>query len=850
MAGDVVPATRARRARLLVALSAVFGLIGAALIVLWIRHLDRLPTHIELPWFLLALGFAAAESFPITADEGDGHAFPLIELPLVLGLFLVSPLGLVAAWVTGRGVAGVARRRHSPAWVPALLAASAVQATASLLCFRVLLGPYRSVGPVSWGPSLAAALVATLVGTSCAWVMERAAGSEMVGRPVLRLTIFSGVVVPIATTTVALGAVALLWSQPDSVWLVVGVALVQLLVYRRYAGLTTRHTNLRRLHEFTSVVEHSTERAAALQSMLASTRELLGAEVAELLLVGDDLAAPVAHSVLGPVGVLETKTVESLHAAGSLWERAIREDKPIRIRSLTRSKKLRAVLAAEGHRDCMVVPLRRKGRIVGAMTVADRAADRVGAGTKATFKKEDLRFFEALAEHAAVLLEKSSVFNRLQLAAWHDELTGLTNRAAFNERVIDAIKTRRPETKVALLLMDLDRFKEVNDTLGHHQGDRVLIGVALRLGRALRSPGTLARLGGDEFAVLLTDVVDVDEPLRVAQRLRKVIDEPFLLGDLRVSVGATIGIALCPEHGEDVPTLLQRADVAMYSAKGGGGVATYSAEKDTLNPVRLALVNDLRQAIDHGELELYYQPQTELGSGAVVGAEALLRWNHPEAGFISPQEFVDVAERSDLIRPLTLFVLQTATTQWRAWQDAGLDIAMSVKLSVRNLVDPGLKDDISAFLLEAAMPASRLTLEITESVIMSDRKFAIVQGLAGLGVALSIGDFGTGVSSLAYLKRLPVRQIKIDRSFVRTMESDYGDRAIVHAVVDLATNLGLKVVAEGVETQAALDLLTGLGCPVAQGYFVSPPLPVPEFFAWTAARSYPAAGRTALRLVT
>jgi EAL domain-containing protein (putative c-di-GMP-specific phosphodiesterase class I) len=325
-----------------------------------------------------------------------------------------------------------------------------------------------------------------------------------------------------------------------------------------------------------------------------------------------------------------------------------------------------------------------------------------------------------------------------------------------------------------------------------------------------------------------------------------------LLGDLRVSVGATIGIALCPDHGDDIATLLQRADVAMYSAKGGGGVATYSPENDTLNPVRSALVNDLRQAIDRGELELYYQPQMELGSGAVVGAEALLRWNHPVAGWISPQEFVEVAERSELIRPLTLFVLQTATRQWRAWQDAGLDVAMSVKLSVRNLVDPNLQEEIADFLLAADMPPTRLTLEITESVIMSDRKFAIVQGLAGLGVALSIGDFGTGMSSLNYLKRLPVRQIKIDRSFVRTMETDHGDRAIVHAVVELATSLGMRVIAEGVETQAALDLLTALGCPVAQGFFLSPPLPAPEFVEWTTARSYPVAtrlGKAALRVV-
>jgi diguanylate cyclase (GGDEF)-like protein len=844
--GDVLAGGPARYRRQLVALSVVFGLIGSTLIGLSITHLRPLASQFHLSWFILAFGFAVAESFPITAELGDGHVFPLIELPLVLGLFLVSPFGLVLAWITGRGLAGVTGHARSWAWLGASLGGSGVQATAALVCFHTLLGSSPGFGPASWGPALVAALVATLLGTGCAWATKRAGGGHVKELPHVRLTVFGCAAAPIATTMVALAATALLGSQPNGVWLVAGTALVLVLVYHGYAGLATRCGHLRLLHDFMKLVDNSTERAVALQTMLTSMREMLKADVAELLLVTEDLAAPATLMVLGLAGVVETKTVASVHAAGPLWERAIGEEKSIRVRSLNSSKKLRAMLVAESHRDCMVVTLRSKGRIVGALKVADRT------GALATFKQADLEFFEAFAEQALVLLEKSSLFNRLQLAAWHDELTGLTNRAAFNEQVTDAIKARRPNTKIALLLIDLDRFKEVNDTLGHHQGDRVLIGVALRLTRALRPPATLARLGGDEFAVLLADVQDDNEPLAVAQRLRRVIDEPFLLGDLRVSVGATIGIALCPDHGEDIGTLLQRADVAMYSAKGGGGIATYSLETDTLNPVRQALINDLRHAIDHGELELYYQPQMELGSGAVVGAEALLRWNHPVAGFIPPQEFVEVAERSDLIRPLTLFVLQTATTQWRAWQDAGLDVMMSVKLSVRNLVDPNLRDDIAAFLLEADMPASRLTLEITESVIMSDRKFVIVQGLASLGVALSIGDFGTGVSSLAYLKRLPVRQIKIDRSFVRTMESDHGDRAIVHAVVELATSLGMRVIAEGVETQAAFDLLTALGCPVAQGFFLTPPLPAPDFVAWTTARSYPAAataGKGGLRVV-
>jgi EAL domain-containing protein (putative c-di-GMP-specific phosphodiesterase class I) len=267
-------------------------------------------------------------------------------------------------------------------------------------------------------------------------------------------------------------------------------------------------------------------------------------------------------------------------------------------------------------------------------------------------------------------------------------------------------------------------------------------------------------------------------------------------------------------------------------------VRTYSLDCDNYSPRRLALVSELQSAIGRGELELYYQPQADISTGAVVGAEALLRWMHPQAGFIPPEEFIEVAERTGLIRPLTLFVLESATAQWRTWKDAGIDVGVSVNLSVRNLLDPGLIEDLAKLLRQAAMPASRLTLEVTESSIMSDieRTLAVVNGLARLGVRFSIDDFGTGYSSLTYLKRLPVEEIKIDKSFIVSMESDENDRAIVRAVIDLAANLGLTVVAEGVETESAWKVLADLGCAVAQGYFLSPPVPPAQFFAWAAAR--------------
>ena len=532
-------------------------------------------------------------------------------------------------------------------------------------------------------------LLANLIGAACVTAAVEIGGVKIRWRTLLRLMLTSVVAAPIANASLALGATVLLWSQPAAVWLLAAIAVVLVFAYRGYAALSGRYSNLQLLYDFTRAVEHSTERQTALQSLLSSTRQLLRAEVAELLLVADGEGLTVVHSELGGDNVVKTATYGSVGVAGPFWERAIRSERGIRVPSKTRDKALRADLADHGRRDYMVVPLRRKGRVVGAMAVGDRWGD------ASTFKDDDLHFFEALANHAAVSLENVSLFNRLEHAAWHDELTGLANRGSFNQRITEALDQRARGTKVALLLMDLDRFKEVNDTLGHHQGDRVLVGVALRLGRVLRSRAVLARLGGDEFGVLLTDIVDDAEPVRVADRLRRVLGEPFVLGDLSVTIGATIGIAVCPDHGDDASTLLQRADVAMYTAKGGEGVATYSTGTDNYSPRRLALVGELRTAIDHDQLELYYQPQANLETGEVVGAEALLRWRHPLAGFVAPQEFVEVAERSDLIRPLTLFVLRSATTQWRKWKNTGVDVAISVNLSVRNLVDPNLMDDLA-----------------------------------------------------------------------------------------------------------------------------------------------------------
>jgi diguanylate cyclase (GGDEF)-like protein len=424
--------------------------------------------------------------------------------------------------------------------------------------------------------------------------------------------------------------------------------------------------------------------------------------------------------------------------------------------------------------------------------------------------------------------------------ALHDALTDLPNRTLFHDRVQQALRAApRTGSPVAVMLMDLDRFKEINDTLGHHSGDLLLQEIGPRLLAALRTDDTVARLGGDEFAVLLPSVPSAEAAVAVAQKLRDALSEPYSLDGLTVETDASIGVALSPEHGADAPTLLRRADVAMYVAKRTGtGVEVYASDHDRNSRRRLALIGDLRRAIASGELVLRYQPIADLRTGEVRAVEALVRWHHPRLGVVPPDEFVRLAEDTGLMQPLTAFVLESALRQRHAWRRSGYDFPVSVNLSMRNLHDVGLPDQVERLLRLWRLPPEALELEITESSIMADpqRAMDVIEQLRAMGLGLVIDDFGTGYSSLAHLKQLPVHAIKIDRSFVIGMENDENDATIVRSAIDLAKNLGLVVVAEGVETDATWNRLADLGCDLAQGHHFSQPQPPDQLELWLAER--------------
>jgi diguanylate cyclase (GGDEF)-like protein len=428
--------------------------------------------------------------------------------------------------------------------------------------------------------------------------------------------------------------------------------------------------------------------------------------------------------------------------------------------------------------------------------------------------------------------------------ALHDSLTDLPNRAYFRVMAEQAIRARERESgKLVLMVMDLDRFKEINDGLGHRIGDMLLREIGPRLHIVLPEACSVARLGGDEFAVLMPRVEDPIEAIRAAERLTGALESGFGIEGLELDVGASIGIACWPEHGEDVDTLMRHADAAMYQAKQSrSGHAIYRSLHGSASRDPLEMGAELRRAIQSGQLEVHYQPQVQLSSGNVLGVEALARWSHPSRGQVAPGDFIPLAEATGLIRTLTMSVLDTALAQWRAWRSSGIDVELAVNLSAGDLLDGTLPAGVQKLLQRWAVPPQRLTLEVTESTVIADSRGAgeVLARLSALGVRLAIDDFGTGYSSMSYLRTLPVNEVKIDRSFVAALDCDDRDRLIVSSVVDLAHRLGLRAVAEGAESARTIEELELLGCDLVQGFQLARPMPAADVEAWMQLRAEPA----------
>jgi diguanylate cyclase (GGDEF)-like protein len=490
-----------------------------------------------------------------------------------------------------------------------------------------------------------------------------------------------------------------------------------------------------------------------------------------------------------------------------------------------------------------VLTARRMTTPLGSLV---RAAERMGSGDysqplQTVARTDEIGDLSRSFEQMRVSIAGQEAAIR-QLAYW-DRLTGLPNRAQFRDAVRAAIEANtdihdggRGPRPVAVVMLDLDRFKHVNDVLGYAFGDRLLKGVAERLLRqSVREGDMVARLSGDEFALLLPDANE-QAALAVAERIADVFQLPMTMDDHTVDLAAGFGVACWPAHAADADTLINRAEVAMYSAKSKTGTAqVYDPVIDSSSARSLSLLSELRRALDNDELRLFLQPKISVADGRFTGAEALVRWQHPTRGMVPPMEFIPFAEQTGFVRHLTLWMVEAVAQQWASLSALGLS-SVSVNLSTRDLLDQELPAKIQRILRRHGMPNKAMCLEITESAIMDEpqRALATLNALSGAGFKLSIDDFGTGYSSLAYLKRLPVNELKIDRSFVMAMETDADDAKIVRSTIDLAHNLGLTVVAEGVENMSVLRLLGELNCDEAQGYHMSRPLPAAEMVAFAA----------------
>ncbi len=440
------------------------------------------------------------------------------------------------------------------------------------------------------------------------------------------------------------------------------------------------------------------------------------------------------------------------------------------------------------------------------------------------------------------ITEQRRYLDRMEYLANHDALTSLPNRVYLYRRMEEAIKNRKAHQQCALLLVDLDRFKEINDTLGHLAGDKVLKELGPRFQAELGdTPGVVARLGGDEFAIFLTNIRNAQHAVVMGHRFLDSICQVFEIDGFRTEISASVGVAIAPDQGKDVTTLMRYADIAMYHAKTRlKGVAIYDSSFDSHSPLRLELMGALGRAIRENQLCLHFQPKVRFCDHTVYGLEALLRWKHPELGFVPPDQFIPIAEMSNVIFPLTSWVLEETIKQCAQWVKKGLNISVAMNLSARNLLDDSIVSELGLLLEKYSLPGDKLEMEITESMIMSDPKRAelALKRINSYGVKLSVDDFGTGYSSLAYLKRLPVQELKIDCSFVQGMMDEEQDEIIVNSTIQLAHNLGLKVVAEGVENLDIYKRLHELGCDHAQGFFIAKPMDESRIERWLLEESW------------
>lgn len=799
------------------------------------------PTHGRSLWlpFFLALSTVGLRVLPVRFHFGSQtHNVDLTGIPIVVGAILVAPWQLMLAESVAMIIAEILRPK------PRSLVRATFNPPNTLLGVFITIAvvivvhgggvsaPQRWFGTASgWLAILLGALTFEVV-TNLGVVVAMTLSGGLPGVEYFKKLAAQIAFVPLVVAAITDVSVACYGSEHWTLLILAGPASVLGWWYCASERMRARFSDLQALYAFSKALGDVSERPDVLSVALRETRSVLHCGRAEICVIQPEGLIRYQLDKTGAV-------VEEVIDGGSLEAGVISSQSTVLLAHGSDGR----YLVERGFKDAMLTPMSVGGTKSAVLAVAERD------GGNSTFTKEDEAFFVALAAHLGTSLTSSNHLDHLRRSvaerehqAYHDGLTGLANRTLFMNVVAKALENSGGNRMVAVVLMDLDGFKEINDALGHHTGDEVLKVVAQRVSTGVREHGLAARLGGDEYAFMVAAAASVDEVVAITEKLMTSVGAPMEIENIALTVRASVGIALAPVHGLDANTLLKKADVAMYAAKSSARrINVYDRSMDNSSARRLALATDLGKAIDHDELDLWFQPVADVASGKVAGFEALLRWPHPALGFIPPDEFIPIAEQTGLIEPLTWWVMKMALAELRRWRDDGFEFDMAVNVSVRSLLDAAMVDRLAEMVASFDLVPGNVTLEITESSMMVEleRSEAVLRSLSDMGFRIAIDDFGTGYSSLSRLKVLPVHVVKIDRAFIKNITFDKGDQAIVKSIIDLARVMGHQIVAEGIEDLPTWSRLASLGCDLGQGYYFARPMLARDCRRWVLARQTP-----------
>jgi diguanylate cyclase (GGDEF)-like protein len=776
----------------------------------------RLDPPIRFGFLPLVLSLVVLTLRPINIEVGRGGLFiDLNEIALVISLFCTGRNSLLGATTLGFIIGLSIRQGSVPLKVAFNFGSYCAGYGLAALVFD-LLGQTDVENPASWiaaAVAIGAFNAATLVFVR---IVLHLSGDPMQASDARR-AVAMNLGQSLVTACLGVASLLLLTVHPFTIGLIALLAAGTTVPVRAYTRLRQRHENLKTVHHFAGALRTCETFRSTVDRVLVETQNALNAQTVELIILGNG----TSRSKLG-----DDRSVPE--ANDWIWNRVVRHQEPVLLAAKVRRRVERDYLAEYGLKDLVAAPMIHEGVVFGALVATGHRYE------ADTFRRVDLDLLATMANLAATTLQNHDLINQLRIEAdtrlheaTHDSLTGLPNRVDFVTRIDGLVRDRRPQSGVALLFIDLNEFKSVNDTLGHHAGDELLVEVAARIGEILPRHWHASRLGGDEFS-LAGEFVDLAEVDAVVSALQGSFKRPLDLEGIRFTISAAIGVALAPEHGTQRSTLMRRADVAMYSAKEAKSLhcVYYNADQENVTARQVDLISELRRAIPERGLTLCFQPKAKLTNGVIASVEALARWEHPKYGNITPDEFIPLAEQAGLIGELTDFVLVESMRVGMEWRSRGTNVNIAVNLSARTLRDESFPDRLAAMAAESGFPASSLTLEITEREIMSqaDLTITIMKKIRATGVRFSIDDFGTGYSSLVYLTQFPIDEVKIDKTFVRDACDSARHASIVRAVVEVAQTMGLTVVAEGVEDTRTWDTIRSLGCTEAQGFLLSRPV--------------------------